>query len=70
MHNQKDNNTVIAEGIEHLAQLKAQNDALERMVNPKITLIKSRGFYTRHVRSRAERTKTRKAQKAARRANR
>jgi len=61
---------LIAEGIETLERLRAQNDAVERILKPKITMINSRGFYTRHVRSRDERAAQRKAQKKARKANR
>jgi len=68
---ERDVNELVNEGIKHLEQLRAQNDMVERMLTPpKIVLIKSRGFYTRHVRSRKERVSSRKAQKAARKANR
>jgi len=66
---EKDAQTVMAEGME-LRRLKEENEMLERMMAPQMKVIKSRGFFTRHVRSRAERTSKRKAQKAARKANR
>lgn len=67
---EKDANEVIAEGITELKRLKEENEMLERMMAPQMKVIKSRGFFTRHIRSRAERTSKRKAQKAARKANR
>jgi hypothetical protein len=67
---EKDAQTVMAEGMAELRRLKEENEMLERMMAPQMKVIKSRGFFTRHVRSRAERTSKRKAQKAARKANR
>ncbi len=67
---EKDDHVVIAEGINELKRLKEENEMLERMMAPQMKVIKSRGFYTRHVRGRDERTSKRKAQKSARKANR